>query len=216
MSQPAHPTQPHPHAGKTLLAEKLAAEAGAPLLCLSPSAVLSKWAGESEKGVRAVFEAAAAAAPALIFIDEVDALAPARCAPLGAALCCSVPPCLGGTLRRPGGRAAGRFPRSSDASLTPCPLLSPCPTCSASGDDLAARRVLTELLLQMTAATSRTGAPPVFVLAATNRPLDCDDALLRRCVSERDVGCCAGKHCRILCSGGAEPAAPTSPLPTQV
>lgn len=34
-----------------MLAEKLAAEAGVPLLCLSPSAILSKWAGESEKSV---------------------------------------------------------------------------------------------------------------------------------------------------------------------
>lgn len=34
-----------------MLVEKLAAEAGTPLLCVSPSAVLSKWAGESEKSV---------------------------------------------------------------------------------------------------------------------------------------------------------------------
>lgn len=120
-----------------MLVEKLAAEAGTPLLCLSPSAVLSKWAGESEKSVRAsaaaavccksrsaitgiatctevavhqlcctarrlliplppthlsstgsianpapqiraVFEAAAAMSPAIIFIDEVDSLAPCR------------------------------------------------------------------------------------------------------------------------------------------
>jgi SpoVK/Ycf46/Vps4 family AAA+-type ATPase len=64
--------------GKTLLVEKLAAEAGAPLLCLSPSAVLSKWAGESEKALRSAFEAAAALSPAILFIDEVDSLAPAR------------------------------------------------------------------------------------------------------------------------------------------
>lgn len=65
-------------AGKTLLVEKLAAEARVPLLCLSPSGVLSKWAGESEKALRGAFEAAAALSPAILFIDEVDSLAPAR------------------------------------------------------------------------------------------------------------------------------------------
>lgn len=49
----------------------------------------------------------------------------------------------------------------------------------SSGDDLSARRLLTELLIQMTAAASRPGCL-LFVLAATNRPQDCDPALLRR------------------------------------
>ncbi|EFN56624.1 hypothetical protein CHLNCDRAFT_144400 [Chlorella variabilis] len=71
-----------PGTGKTMLVEKLAAEAGTPLLCLSPAATLSKWAGESEKRLRAAFQAAAALSPAILFIDEVDSLAPAR----GAAL----------------------------------------------------------------------------------------------------------------------------------
>ena len=65
-------------AGKTLLVEKLAAETGVPLLALSPAAVLSKWAGESEKTLRGAFEAAAALQPAILFMDEVDRLAPAR------------------------------------------------------------------------------------------------------------------------------------------
>jgi hypothetical protein len=68
----------HPPAGKTMLVESLAAEAGTPLLCLSPSSLLSKWAGESEKTLRAAFEAAAALSPSILFIDEVDSLAPAR------------------------------------------------------------------------------------------------------------------------------------------
>ncbi len=61
-----------------MLVEKLAAEAGTPLLCISPSSILSKWAGASEKTLRAVFEVAAAQSPAIVFIDEVDSLAPAR------------------------------------------------------------------------------------------------------------------------------------------
>lgn len=40
--------------GKTLLVEKLAAEGGLPLLCLAPSSVLSKWAGDSEKTLKKV------------------------------------------------------------------------------------------------------------------------------------------------------------------
>ena len=40
--------------GKTLLVEKLAAESGLPLLCLAPSSVLSKWAGDSEKTLKKV------------------------------------------------------------------------------------------------------------------------------------------------------------------
>lgn len=72
--------RPFPSPGKTLLVEKLAAEAGTPLLAVSPSAILSKWAGESEKTLRGVFEAAAALAPSIIFLDEVDSLAPTRCA----------------------------------------------------------------------------------------------------------------------------------------
>lgn len=70
----------HAPPGKTLLVEKLAAEARVPLLAVSPSAILSKWAGESEKTLRGVFEAAAALSPSIIFLDEVDSLAPARCA----------------------------------------------------------------------------------------------------------------------------------------
>jgi hypothetical protein len=62
-----------------MLVEKLAAEAGLPLLCISPAAILSKWAGESEKGLAAVFDAASRQNPAaIVFIDEVDSLAPTR------------------------------------------------------------------------------------------------------------------------------------------
>ena len=62
-----------------MLVEKLAAEAGLPLLCISPAAILSKWAGASEKGLATVFEAASRQTPAaIVFIDEVDSLAPTR------------------------------------------------------------------------------------------------------------------------------------------
>ncbi|KAK9804344.1 hypothetical protein WJX72_008239 [[Myrmecia] bisecta] len=113
-----------PGTGKTLVVEKIAAEAGVPLLALSPSAILSKWSGESEKMLRDIFEVARRMQPAIIFIDEVDALAPHR----------------------------------------------------GSCDDLIARRVLTELLIQMTGIGEEER---VFVMAATNRVQDCDPALIR-------------------------------------
>lgn len=64
--------------GKTTLVEKVAAEGGLPLLALTPSTVLSKWSGESERTLLAIFEAAKCMQPCIIFIDEIDSLAPQR------------------------------------------------------------------------------------------------------------------------------------------
>eukprot|EP00878_Enallax_costatus_P003487 GHUV01003700.1.p1 GENE.GHUV01003700.1~~GHUV01003700.1.p1 ORF type:complete len:749 (+),score=279.78 GHUV01003700.1:282-2528(+) len=63
-----------PGTGKTLLARAVAAASGASFFAVTGSSVLSKWYGESEQNVRRLFEDAAAAAPAVIFIDEVDSL----------------------------------------------------------------------------------------------------------------------------------------------
>ncbi|PNH10395.1 Katanin p60 ATPase-containing subunit A-like 2 [Tetrabaena socialis] len=64
-----------PGTGKTMLVERIAAEAGATLLVVTPSAVLSKWSGESEKQLRAVFEVARALPPpCLVFMDVDPAL----------------------------------------------------------------------------------------------------------------------------------------------
>lgn len=213
-----------------MLVERLAAEAGTPLLCLSPSAILSKWAGESEKSVswfgsiqfllacrrrrqaqawgscpdtalqpgqpppcgmphasaacphppqvRAVFEAAAAMSPAMIFIDEVDSLAPCRRVAVGGGS-----PAVGARLRlaRSGRRLHTPLRRQRQRQPTQPPHFPGLhsPACRGGTEDLAARRVLTELLVQMSAAANRQGAL-VWVLAATNRLGDCDPALLRR------------------------------------
>jgi SpoVK/Ycf46/Vps4 family AAA+-type ATPase len=58
----------HPPLHPGALALQVAAEAGMTLLCLPPSAVLSKWSGESEKMLRATFQAAAALRPCAIFM----------------------------------------------------------------------------------------------------------------------------------------------------
>jgi SpoVK/Ycf46/Vps4 family AAA+-type ATPase len=67
-----------PGTGKTLLAKAAASQLRATFLCLSASSIGSKWHGESEKMVKAVFAAAAEYQPAILFIDEVDSLLTAR------------------------------------------------------------------------------------------------------------------------------------------
>jgi transitional endoplasmic reticulum ATPase len=67
-----------PGTGKTLLARALAREAGVNFISIKGPELLSKWVGESERGVREVFRKARAAAPCIIFMDEIDALVPAR------------------------------------------------------------------------------------------------------------------------------------------
>jgi transitional endoplasmic reticulum ATPase len=67
-----------PGTGKTMLAKALAAQAGVNFVSVKGPALLSKYVGESERGVREIFKRARQAAPCILFFDEVDALAPAR------------------------------------------------------------------------------------------------------------------------------------------
>ena len=67
-----------PGSGKTLLAKAAARESGVNFISIKGPELLSKWVGESEKGVREVFKKARQAAPCIVFIDEIDALAPRR------------------------------------------------------------------------------------------------------------------------------------------
>ena len=67
-----------PGTGKTLLAKAVATESEANFIGIRGPEVLSKWVGESEKRVREIFRKARQAAPTVIFIDEIDAIAPAR------------------------------------------------------------------------------------------------------------------------------------------
>lgn len=97
-----------------MLVEKIAAQTGMVMLAVTPSSLLSKWSGESEKAVRSVFAAASAMQPSVLFIDEIDGLASQR----------------------------------------------------NGGDDAATRRLLTELLIQMSTATRQDA---LFVFACTNR-----------------------------------------------
>jgi transitional endoplasmic reticulum ATPase len=67
-----------PGCGKTYLVKAIAGSGQANVLSVKGAELLSKWVGESEKSVRELFRRAREAAPTLIFLDEIDALAPVR------------------------------------------------------------------------------------------------------------------------------------------
>jgi transitional endoplasmic reticulum ATPase len=67
-----------PGCGKTLLARAVATESEANFISIKGPEVFSKWVGESEKAIREVFRKARMAAPAVVFLDEMDSLTPRR------------------------------------------------------------------------------------------------------------------------------------------
>ena len=67
-----------PGTGKTLIAKALAKMTESNFISIKGPELLSKWVGESEKGVREIFRKARQAAPCIIFLDEVDSLVPRR------------------------------------------------------------------------------------------------------------------------------------------
>ena len=69
-----------PGTGKTLLAKAVASQSGVNFISIKGPAPLSKFVGESERGVREIFKKARQAAPCILFFDEIDALAPLRTA----------------------------------------------------------------------------------------------------------------------------------------
>ncbi len=67
-----------PGCGKTLLAKAVATESGANFIAVKGPEILSKWVGESEKAIREIFRKARTYAPAVVFFDEIDSIAPIR------------------------------------------------------------------------------------------------------------------------------------------
>jgi len=118
-----------PGTGKTMLAKAVATEAGANFMNVSLSSVASKWFGEGEKFVKAVFSLARKIAPSVIFIDEVDSM-------LGK-----------------------RGEKRSEHEAT--------------------RKMKNEFMSSWDGLRTKD-SERVLVLAATNRPFDLDDAVLRR------------------------------------
>jgi transitional endoplasmic reticulum ATPase len=64
--------------GKTLLAKAVATESEANFIAVKGPELMSKWVGESEKGIREIFRRARQAAPCVVFFDEIDSIAPTR------------------------------------------------------------------------------------------------------------------------------------------
>ncbi|WOL14679.1 ribosome biogenesis ATPase RIX7-like isoform X1 [Canna indica] len=117
-----------PGTGKTMLAKAIANEAGASFINVSMSTITSKWFGEDEKNVKALFTVAAKVAPTIIFVDEVDGM-------------------LGQRTR--------------------------------VGEHEAMRKIKNEFMTRWDGLLTKSGER-ILVLAATNRPFDLDEAIIRR------------------------------------
>jgi transitional endoplasmic reticulum ATPase len=72
-----------PGTGKTMLAKAVATESQANFISIKGPEFLSKWVGESERAVRETFKKAKQAAPAVVFFDEIDSIAPTRGSGIG-------------------------------------------------------------------------------------------------------------------------------------
>ena len=64
--------------GKTLLAKAVATESEANFVSVRGPELLSKWVGESERGIREIFRRARQSSPCVVFFDEIDSIAPIR------------------------------------------------------------------------------------------------------------------------------------------
>ncbi|KAF6173672.1 hypothetical protein GIB67_023031 [Kingdonia uniflora] len=117
-----------PGTGKTMLAKAVATEAGANFINISMSSISSKWFGEGEKYVKAVFSLASKIAPSIIFVDEVDSMLGRRENP---------------------------------------------------GEHEAMRKMKNEFMVNWDGLRTKD-TERVLVLAATNRPFDLDEAVIRR------------------------------------
>jgi transitional endoplasmic reticulum ATPase len=67
-----------PGVGKTLLAKAVATESGANFISVKGPALMSRWVGETERAVRELFHKAKLASPCIVFLDELDSIAPRR------------------------------------------------------------------------------------------------------------------------------------------
>ena len=67
-----------PGTGKTLLAKALATESEVNFISIKGPELVSKWVGETEKGIREIFKKAKQASPCILFFDEIDSIAPKR------------------------------------------------------------------------------------------------------------------------------------------
>lgn len=133
-----------PGTGKTLLAKAVANECSANFISVKGPELLSMWFGESESNIRDIFDKARAAAPCVVFLDELDSIAKSR----------------GGSV----GDAGGASDRVVNQLLT------------GKFSVLSVQDTETNLCAEMDGMTSKKN---VFVIGATNRPEQLDNALCR-------------------------------------
>ncbi|XP_047047627.1 uncharacterized AAA domain-containing protein C328.04-like isoform X2 [Lolium rigidum] len=117
-----------PGTGKTMLAKAVATESGAKFINIAMSSITSKWHGDGEKYVKAVFSLASKASPSIVFLDEVDSMLGRRANP---------------------------------------------------GEHEAMRKMKNEFMVHWDGLRTKD-KERVLVLAATNRPFDLDEAVIRR------------------------------------
>ncbi|XP_044468135.1 uncharacterized protein LOC123197796 isoform X1 [Mangifera indica] len=117
-----------PGTGKTMLAKAIANKAGTSFINVSMSTITSKWFGEDEKNVRALFTLAAKVSPTIIFVDEVDSMLGQR---------------------------------------------------TTVGEHESMRMIKNEFMIHWDGLLTKDNGR-VLVLAATNRPFDLDEAIIRR------------------------------------
>ncbi|KAM0884849.1 hypothetical protein ACQ4PT_030717 [Festuca glaucescens] len=146
-----------PGTGKTMLAKAVATESGAKFINIAMSSITSKWHGDGEKYVKAIFSLASKASPSIVFIDEVDSML--------------------GSRENPGEHEAMRkmkneFMVQGKAAYNDPMWSDPSPDPAQSGSFMH-RAALWDGL--RTKDKER-----VLVLAATNRPFDLDEAVIRR------------------------------------
>lgn len=160
-----------PGTGKTLLAKAVATECALNFISIKGPELLNMYVGESERNVRAVFEKARGARPAVLFFDELDSLAPQRGHGSDS----------GGVMDRVVSQVRvgiwWRFDRFGFVSGWCCSAV--CVTRIALNERrtrLRASRACVQLLTEIDGLHDSTG---LFVIGATNRPDLLDAALLR-------------------------------------
>jgi SpoVK/Ycf46/Vps4 family AAA+-type ATPase len=169
-----------PGSGKSAAARAAAFDCGAQLLVLDGPAVMSEFFGESEAGLRGVFAAADALSPCVLFLDEVDSLAPARGGGGGGG---------GGISGESAHAAAAGVGGGSDPSgrvLTQ--LLTLMDGAEGAGEGAAAATAAAAAPDASAPLPPKPPRPPrVVIIAATNRPDALDPAMRRPGRLEREI-----------------------------
>lgn len=155
-----------PGTGKTLLGKAIASEVNATFFNISASSLTSKWIGEGEKMVRALFAVAGVLQPAVIFIDEIDSLLTVRKS--DGALLVYMYVCMPLPVMTMHFVFCGEQPHQTRASSGKTSTTSP--FFSILGEHEASRRLKTEILVQMEGCDPNSADRRVLLVGATNRP----------------------------------------------